>query len=310
MAEPSVDGLVLEGVGVSYGDHPALRGVSLTVAPGQVVALLGPNGAGKSTLVSTAAGLRAPGSGTVRVCGADPAQDRRARRRLGLAPQDIGIYPSLSVSENLRAAAELQGMAPRVARQRARAVLGPLELSGLENRQAGRLSGGEQRRVHTAMALVHQPTVVLLDEPTAGADTQTRASLLAAVRDLAEGGAAVVYCTHYLPEVENLGADVAVVERGRIIALGALDQLIARHARSVLELVFSGPPPAWLEGDAGADGLLRIACDDPSATLATTMGRLGADASRLDGVRIVRPSLEAAYLSLTGRRLAQEEGAR
>ena len=160
-------GMKLTGIVKRYGSRVALDGVDLAVEPGTVLALLGPNGAGKSTLVSIAAGLLKPDAGTVEV-----------RGKPGLAPQEIGLYPGLTVRENLRAFAELYGVSHR----RAERLLEPFVLTDLADRPAGRLSGGEQRRLHTALALVHRPRVALLDEPTAGADTQTRAAILDAVR--------------------------------------------------------------------------------------------------------------------------------
>ena len=196
----------------------------------------------------------------------------------GVAFQDIGIYPSLTVRENLWAFAEVN----RAPRRRAERLLEPFLLTELADRPAGRLSGGEQRRLHTAIALVHRPRVVLLDEPTAGADAVTRSAILDAVRRLAAEGVAVVYTTHYLPEVEALGAGVALLEAGRIIAQGTVDELVAEHAESVLEVVF-------------ADG--RVV-RRPGASL----DNLEAGVIRAE---IIRPSLESAYLALTGRRSAQ-----
>ena len=198
--------------------------------------------------------------------------------RPGVAFQEIGIYPSLTVRENLWAFAEVHGVPHR----RAERVLSPFVLSELADRPAGQLSGGEQRRLHTAIALVHRPRVVLLDEPTAGADTQTRTAILDAVRGLAGEGTAVVYTTHYLPEVEALGAGVALLEAGRIIASGTVAELVARHASSVLEVVY-------------ADG--RVV-RRPGASL----HGLEPDVVRAE---VIRPSLESAYLALTGRRSAE-----
>ena len=193
------------------------------------------------------------------------------------APQEIGIYPSLTVRENLWAFAEIHG----VSRRRSERLLEPFVLTELADRPAGRLSGGEQRRLHTAIALVHRPRVVLLDEPTAGADTQTRAAILAAVRGLAAEGTAVVYTTHYLPEIEELGAGVALLEAGRIIAAGTIAELVAQHAESVLELTFD-------------DG--RVVRRPGISLHGLEEGVLRAE--------VIRPSLEAAYLALTGRRSA------
>ena len=180
--------LALTGVVKSYGrgGPPALDGVDLEAAAGRVTALLGPNGAGKSTLVSLAAGLMRPDAGEVRVLGEDPAvRGAHIQRQIGLAPQEIGVYPQLTVTTNLRAFAELHGAKPRAARARAAELLEPFALTELADRPAGRLSGGEQRRLHAAIALVNHPRLVILDEPTAGADPSTREHILQAVRDLA-----------------------------------------------------------------------------------------------------------------------------
>jgi ABC-2 type transport system ATP-binding protein len=213
--------------------RPALDGVDLDLKAGGTLALLGPNGAGKSTIASLVAGLIRPDSGTVTVLGTDAAARTGAiRRQVGIAPQEIGVYPQLTVTANLRAFAELCGLGRRVAKARAAELLEPFALTDLAGRPAGRLSGGEQRRLHAAIALVNRPKLVIFDEPTAGADPSTREHILQAVRDLAREGTAVVYTTHYLPEVERLGADIALLEHGRVIARGTLAELIERHARA------------------------------------------------------------------------------
>lgn len=297
--------LEMSGVDAAYGARPALSGIDLTLAPGDLLALLGPNGAGKSTLVALAAGLREPAAGTVRVCGRDPRHDRAARRMVGLAAQEIGLYPALTVRQNLRAMGEIHGMSAVAARTAAESLLAPFGLDAVAGRAAGDLSGGERRRAHAAAALVHGPRLALLDEPTAGADPRTRDAILSAVRDLAAGGVAVVYTTHYLPEVEALGADVVVLEAGRAVAGGSQSELVGRHGAAALLLSFDGPAPGWLVseagGTAGADGV-RLPAADPGAELAAVLARLGGDTARLTGAEIVRPTLEAAYMALTGRR--------
>lgn len=312
--EPVLD---LAGVVKRYRGRPvaALDGVDLRVDAGQVLALLGPNGAGKSTLVGIAAGLVAPDAGQARVTGVDPRRNRRVvRRRVGLAPQEIGLYPPLTVVQNLRAFGEAQGLGRRAARERAHELLEPFALTALAERATGQLSGGERRRVHAAAALVARPRLVLLDEPTAGADPQTRNAILAVVRAVADDGAAVVYTTHYLPEVEQLDADVALLETGRIIARDPLERLIARHAAPALLLRFAGAVPslvaaradAVVERDEHGDERVRIASPDPATALRELLVGLGDGAAAVTGAEIVRPSLEAAYLALTGRRTADE----
>lgn len=208
--------LRIRDVAKSYGAHRALDSVSLDIAPGEILALLGPNGAGKSTLVTIVAGLLGPDAGRVEVCGLDVVTQRRpALARLGLAPQDLAIYPRLTVRENIEFFAVLAGLTGATKAARCAEAAESLDLGNLLGRRAAHLSGGEKRRLHTALAVVHRPPLLLLDEPTAGVDTQTRLRLLEFVRALAAEGTAICYTTHYLTEVETLGASVAVIQGGQ-----------------------------------------------------------------------------------------------
>ncbi len=296
--------LAVDGLEKAYGTTVALAGVDLTVVPGEVLALLGPNGAGKTTLVSIVAGLRRADAGRVRVAGIDVADDPRAvRQRLGYAPQETGVYLSLRVRDNLRYFAALAGLRGRDQRARIDAVASSLGLEALLARRASELSGGERRRLHTAMALVHRPPLVLLDEPTTGADVRTRAEILELVLDLARDGSAVVYSTHYLREVEQLGARVAFMDRGRIVAEGSLPELVHAHGASALELSFDADVPAiaWGDGAVVEGRQVRIASDDPARTAARLLPQLG-PTSALRSVEVIRPDLESVFLAVTGRR--------
>lgn len=298
---------MLEVVGVrkSYGDVVALAGVDLRIGEGEICALLGPNGAGKTTLVSIVCGLRRPDAGTVRVAGIDAVADsQQARHHLGFAPQELAIYPTVSVRENLVFAGELADLRGPALAGAVDDVAEALELTDLLSRSARALSGGEKRRVHTAMAMIHRPRLLLLDEPTTGVDVATRARLLDAVRRLAErDGTAVCYSTHYLPEVEALGASVTIVDHGRVIAQGPVADLIATHARTLIELSFDGPVPDLGPGATVAgDGLVRVESNRPAQDAAQLLARLGPDGTRLRGIEIITPSLESVFLSLTGRR--------
>jgi len=295
--------LYIEGLRKSYGDVLALGGVDLDVRAGEIVALLGPNGAGKTTLVSIVAGLRRADSGIVRVDGLNAlSRSSEVRRRIGLAPQDTGLYPVVTVRQNFMLFGELAGMSRAALRPRIDEVAEALDLTELLDRQAGKLSGGQKRRVHTALALLHSPRLLLLDEATTGADVETRTRLLDVVRRLAADGSAVLYSTHYLAEVETLGSDVVLLDRGQVIVRGGVDELIAAHATPVVELTFEGAvPDVGLNGEASVDGqVLRLVTADPAATLVDVLPRVRADA--LQSVEIVRPSLEAVYLALAGRR--------
>jgi ABC-2 type transport system ATP-binding protein len=288
----------------SYGGTLALDGVTLSVAAGEVVGLLGPNGAGKTTLVSIVAGIRRPDAGTIEVGGIDVVRHpQRAQRLIGFAPQETGVYPTLTVRDNLRFFAGLAGLRGRDLQNEIEAVAHALGLDALLDRRGSQLSGGERRRLHTAIALVHRPQVVLLDEPTTGADVRTRGEILRFVRSLAAQGSAVVYSTHYLHEIEELDAHVVFIDRGQIVARGDLETLIQRHGASALRLTFDHVIPDAMRIDgAVVDGAtVRIPTQDPEALVAQLVPRLGSDVAGLRAIEVVRPSLESVFLSVTGR---------
>ncbi|MGI8709904.1 MAG: ABC transporter ATP-binding protein [Acidimicrobiales bacterium] len=294
--------LVVDGASKRYGDHDALCEVSLDVAPGEVCGLLGPNGAGKTTLVSIIAGLRSADAGRVLVDGLDVSRGgRTARMAVGLAAQETGIYPTVSVRANLELFTRLAGYSGATADHRLEEVADVVELTELLDRKARNLSGGEKRRLHTAMALVHRPKVLMLDEPTTGVDIATRSRLLAAISRLAaEEGCAVLYSTHYLPEVEELGASVAILDHGRILARGPLDALVAEHGSGMVELTFDGPAPA-VAGAVVEGPVARITTDRPGPVAGKVVGSLGPAAEHLVSVDLSRPSLETVFLAVTGR---------
>jgi ABC-2 type transport system ATP-binding protein len=304
--------LEIEGLCKYYGDVPALLDVDLRIEPGEILALLGPNGAGKTTLASTIVGLRRPDDGIVLVNGIDVEADPlAARRSVGYAPQDLGVYPSLTVRENLTYFGELDALRGR---DLAAAVAHAAEALGLEeliDRPVRKLSGGEQRRVHTAMALLNRPALLLLDEPTAGVDVATRYRVLDAVRSFAAAGSGVCYSTHYLGEVEALDANVAILDHGRVIARGSVRDIVAAHGESAVELSFDGPPPEVAIAGARIEAVgdvLRIYTERPAEATAEVLGVVGeGGASRLRTIEWIRPSLEAAFLALTGRRYDRGE---
>ena len=302
--------LEVESLVKRYGDRLALDGVDLIVEPGEVCGLLGPNGAGKTTLVSIVAGLRAPDAGRVTVAGMDMATGgRAAREQVGLAAQETGIYPTVTVRDNLVLFADLAGYRNTARDQRVEEVAEVLELTEFLPRLARHLSGGEKRRLHAAMALVHRPQVLLLDEPTTGVDVGTRARLLAAVTALAaEDGTAVVYSTHYLPEIEALGATVAILDRGVLLARGSLADLVAAHGSGALEVTFDGDAPQLRDLPVEIDGpVLRLTTDEPSAVMGSIIGQLGTHADRVLSVDVKRPSLESVFMTLTGRRYSADD---
>lgn len=294
------------GVHKSYGEEVALDDVDLEIAPGEVLALIGRNGAGKTTFFSIVAGLLRADAGSVRVEGIDVAEHpHRARLRLGLAGQETAVYPPLTVADNLRLFGELGGLRGPERRRRVAEAAELLDIADLLDRRARDLSSGQARRLHTAMALVLRPPLVLLDEPTAGVDVATRQRMLETVRGLAEEGAAICYSTHYIAEAEQLGGSVAVLERGRVLARGSVGSLIETHCRAVVELRFDGIPPTLnggFESETSGQRLRVFAGESPGLTLARVLGQLGPAGERLRAVELIRPSLEGVFLDLTRSR--------
>ena len=300
--------LTARGIEKSYGDIRALDGSDLDVERGQIVSLLGRNGAGKSTFLSIIAGLLEADAGSVTIGGVDAFADASAAAKLvGIAPQDTGIYPVLTVRQNLEFFGELAGLDRRDRSARAEEVAERLGLEQLLDRRGGKLSGGETRRLHTACALVHTPQLLMLDEPTVGADVATRLQLMDAVRELAEEGAAVVYTTHYMPEVEALAADVVIIDEGRILATGSQPELIESHSLVGLRFRTDGFVPTarpGFEPTEVATDTYRVLGD---LAMPQLLDLLGVDADRLMSVEALQPDLETVFLAVTGRRLADDE---
>lgn len=292
--------VVADGVGKTFGDRPVLQGLDLRVDQGTVLGLLGSNGAGKSTLIRIMTGLLRPDAGTVRVAGLTPRRDRIGEV-VGVAPQDLGLYPQLTARQNLGCFAQFAGLRRAAARRRADEVLALLGLEACADVAAGRLSGGQKRRLHTAVALAHRPTVIFLDEPTVGADVQSRAGILGVVQQLAEEGATVVYTTHYLAELEQLDARIAVLHGGRIVVDGPLREVVDRWSVPSVRLRFAGaaPPIAGWAAD-GEFTWPSAPVDDPGRAVATALAAPGVSTADLLDVQVERAGLESAYLAITG----------
>jgi ABC-2 type transport system ATP-binding protein len=245
------------------------------------------------------------------VAGIDAVRHPHAVRPfIGFAPQTTGVYEVLTVKENLTFFGELAGIRGGKLRQRIADVLSALLLEGLSSRSCQQLSGGEKRRVHTALALMARPRLLLLDEPTVGADIPTRTALLDVIKQLAGEGTAVLYSTHYLPEIEALNAFVVLLDHGSVIARGHVDELVTDHGAAALELRFDGAAP-----EIAIDGLpvvrqgesIRIVTPDTALVAVRVFEALGKETQRLLTMDIIHPSLESVFLTLTGRRYEPEE---
>ena len=288
-----------------FGSRAVLDGVRLSVEPGTVMGLLGANGAGKSTLISIATGLLRPDSGQVMIDGIDIASRRKeASALIGSAPQDVGIYPTLSTRENISGFARLHGLRGRRLSLRVREVMDALGLEGMANITADQLSGGQRRRLHMAMALAHQPRVLFLDEPTVGADVESRQHILGLVQSLADEGAAVLYTTHYLNEIEQLGAEVALLRDGTVTMLGSVAGVVEKWGGGGLAVRLYPPMELHLQGwlTQGEWLVAEPSPRNPGEHLAEVLALLGDRARLVCDVRVDRPTLEAAYLRLIDER--------
>ena len=221
--------LTLASITKRYGSITALDNVSLDVAPGEFFGLLGPNGAGKSTLMSLVAGLRPPDSGTIVVNGASitmAAVD--ARRGLGLVPQAIALFTELTAEENLRIFGELQGLRGAELTTRVDEALAAVQLEDRRRSLVKTFSGGMQRRLNLVAALLHRPKLLLCDEPTVGVDPQSRNAIFEYLEHLNRSGVTIIYSTHYMEEAERLCSRIAIIDHGKILALGSLGELLTQ----------------------------------------------------------------------------------
>jgi ABC-2 type transport system ATP-binding protein len=289
--------LALRDIRRRFGSTIAVDGLSLEVRTGEVFGLLGPNGAGKSTTIAIATGLLAPDAGSVDLLGLGSPSNPKVRMHLGLAPQEITLYAELTARENLRFFADLYGVSN--ARVRVDELLALVELDARANDRVATFSGGMKRRLNLAAALVHDPKLVLLDEPTAGVDPQSRNRILELVRRLAGEGKTVLYTTHYMEEAAKICDRVGIVDHGRMLDVGTVAELVARHG---------GQSAVTIERDGAEE---RIFTADPVAEVARQFARANSDRERgevgreVTGLRIERPDLETVFLSLTGRSLRE-----
>ena len=296
-----------------YDGREVVRGVSFEIREGEIFGLLGPNGAGKTTVLSMISTRIRPTSGDVWVFGKHVVHDvTAARRLLNVAPQEEALYPSLTAAENLTFFAELYGVSRR---DRPARVAEALEAVGLTARKDDRVatySGGMRRRLNLGCALVSAPRLVLLDEPTVAVDPQSRANIFDAVRTLRARGMTILYTTHYLEEAENLCDRIAIMDEGRISALGTLAELLAlSHATEVIELRLERPPlsVAPLEG---MEFVERVETVGNEVRIFTTraqqvLPRVYAGASQLGQpivqTRVSPVTLDDVFLELTGKEL-------
>jgi ABC-2 type transport system ATP-binding protein len=304
------------GLSKEYGDLTAVDDLSFRAEPGEIFGLLGPNGAGKSTTIGCISGLLAPSRGQVSVMGHDVQKEgRAAKAELGIVPQELALYEDLSARENLDYWGSAYGL--RGARLKTR-IAEVLELASLTERAKDpvkKLSGGMKRRLNFACGIIHEPKVLLLDEPTVGVDPQSRVNLLDLVREQVKRGICVLYTTHYMEEAESLCDRLAIIDHGEVIAAGTLAELRAEIGeRDILRLtgVFGNEAMAALsrgfadmeivQNEANA---LTLALPEASKRLPEIFATLSEAGAELRETTLTQPSLESLFIKLTGKELRQ-----
>jgi ABC-2 type transport system ATP-binding protein len=298
----------------SFGSLVAVDDVSLTVEEGEIFGLLGPNGAGKTTSINMICGVLKPDSGRVLIGGRDIWLEPIAvKRELGVVPQEIAVYEDLSARDNLDFWGSLYGLSGGDLRSR---VNDALTLVGLSDRAGDKVkgfSGGMKRRLNLCMGLLHRPRLLLLDEPTVGIDPQARLNILDVVRRVAAEGTTVLYTTHYMDEAQDLCDRIAIIDHGKVLTVGTLDELTKMAGEAeVLRLTGRFDDPRLRDRLAALDGVRILKADDRLAVLSVEAGGpgllevlpkiLAADLG-VEDVSIQQPNLQSVFISLTGKEL-------
>ena len=305
--------IIANGIVKHYNSLRAVDNVSLDIPEGTAFGLLGPNGAGKSTTISMLSGLFPPDAGTISIGGHDLWREPlSARRLMGVVPQDVALYPALSARENLRFFGRLQGLSGEELKRRCEESL---ELVGLRERASEPVkhySGGMKRRINIAVGLVHNPKLLLLDEPTVGVDPQSRRAILDVIRELNARGMTVLYTSHYMEEVAELCQLIAVMDRGRIIAQGTQPELHALLGDADFVRIETAEPvtdASYLKDVPGVRQVtsqgneLTVTVNDGNLALAALVMALTGRGDIVTRVAVERANLEAVFLHLTGRTL-------
>ncbi|MBS0205983.1 MAG: ABC transporter ATP-binding protein [Planctomycetes bacterium] len=293
-----------------FGSQQAVADVSLSVQPGEVLGLLGPNGAGKSTTMMMISGLLKPDSGEILINGQPyDGRDPALKRTLGLVPQDLAIYPELNAIENLQFFGRLYGLSTRQLKERSDEVLERIGLVDSAHRPSGSYSGGMKRRLNFGISLMHEPAILILDEPTVGVDPQSRSHLLECVRDQARSGVGVIYASHYMEEVQSICERVAIVDHGRVLACDQIPRLLeGLNTELMIHVTGEGDICNRLAGlariEQSPDGnsvlVVSGACGDIGERLRSILHHLMAARVRVIRIETQQTNLERLFLQLTG----------
>jgi ABC-2 type transport system ATP-binding protein len=315
MTDPFAPELLASHLAKSFDGHPAVDDVSFDIAPGEILGLLAPNGAGTTTTIKLITGLLTPDLGTVTVAGETATTPSpEMRRHIGYVPQDIALYLDLNARENLRFFGRIYGLRGKELAARTDEVLHLVELHDRADDRVDQFSGGMKRRLNIAAALLHRPSLLVLDEPTVGVDPQSRLAILDQVQALTTGdGVAVLYTTHYMEEADRICDRVAIMDRGRIVATGNRRDLVSLVDKDDrIELRASGNLEAFASACEDLPGVQRATVSEGAVHLLAREARgllpsILATADRFDvelrSVEVIEPDLEAVFMHLTGTAL-------
>jgi len=299
----------------SFDSLKAVDDISLDIKAGEIFGLLGPNGAGKTTVISIIASLLKPDSGKIIIDSLDLDKDlRKIKKTMGVVPQDMAFYEELTAKENLVFWGKLQGLRKKTLEERIKYYLEKTGLAGRENEPLKKYSGGMKRRINLIIGLIHQPKLLLLDEPTIGIDVQTRLNIYEIIKEASSSGTTILYTTHNLQEAEELCHRIGIMDQGKILAIGTLAELIKIVEEKDIVLI---------SGNFNADQGQKILTPFKDASiLSIKEGKivLSLEASRkipllleeffkegisIDDVSIKKPNLESVFLKLTGKELRE-----
>jgi ABC-2 type transport system ATP-binding protein len=304
----------IEGLRKQYGDLLAVDDVSFVAEEGKIFGLLGPNGAGKSTTISCISGLLKPTAGHISVLGHDVVNDGRdSRKELGVVPQELALYEDLSATENLVYWGSAFGLRGSQLNERVNDTLSAIGLLDRAKEPVRNYSGGMKRRLNFGCGVVHNPKVLLLDEPTVGVDPQSRERLLDLVREQVDKGTCVLYTTHYMEEAENLCDKLAIIDHGRVIAAGNLKELRdLLGERDILRFTGKFPEESVRESIQSHDSVeilllegtnLHLSVVDASQNLSQLIEVLRSVGSEIRETTMSQPNLESLFIKLTGKEL-------
>ena len=298
----------------SFGDLRAVDDVSFDVSEGEIFSLLGPNGAGKTTTISMLAGLLAPDAGEIAIQGLSlKSGPQAAKEVLGVVPQDIALYEDLTAKENLAFWGKMYDLRGAELKRRVDEVLDLIGLKDRAKERVSKYSGGMKRRVNIGVALLHKPKVIYMDEPTVGIDPQSRRSILDGVKALRDAGTTVLYTTHYMEEAQELSNRIAIMDRGKIVAIGTHEELIKLvgeldRITVTINAESERVRDAWaaisgVQQIVAENGTIGLLVDDSNQILPNLFEAANAQDVRITSVDIQEPNLEAVFLHLTGRAL-------